>query len=263
MVYETIIGMQESVIACVKHWIGNEQETDRIPPRLIEGSLNQSTSSNIDDKTMHELYMWPFADAIYAGAGAVMCSYQRLNGSYGCQNSKAQNGLLKGELGFQGFVVSDWGAQHSGVASADNGMDMAMPDSEYWENGNLTLMVNNGSLAQSRLDDMAIRIIAPWHRYAQIEEPGFGIASSIVEPHEFVDARDPASKDTWLEAAIEGHVLVKNENNALPLQKPKVLSIFGYDAPAPALNTPDPPEGLGFGTYPLALNVLYPLRQSD
>jgi beta-glucosidase-like glycosyl hydrolase len=53
--------------------------------------------------------MWTFQDAIRAGAGSVMCSYNQLNGSYGCQNSKALNGLLKGELGFQGFVVSDWG----------------------------------------------------------------------------------------------------------------------------------------------------------
>ena len=241
--------MQESVIACVKHFIGNEQETDRIPPGLIEGSLNQSTSSNIDDHTMHELYLWPFADAIHAGAGAVMCSYQRINGSYGCQNSKAQNGLLKEELGFQGFIVSDWGAQHSGVAAAEAGMEMAMPDSEYWENGNLTLMVSNGSLAQARLDDMATRIIASWHRYARFDDPGSGMPISLVEPHEFVDARDSASQDTWLEAAIEGHVLVKNENNALPLGKPKVMSVFGYDAPAPQVNSPTPVEGLGFGKF--------------
>lgn len=239
--------MQESVIACVKHFIGNEQETDRIPPGLIPNSFNQSTSSNIDDQAMHELYLWPFADAIHAGAGAVMCSYNRLNGSYGCQNSKALNGLLKEELGFQGFVVSDWGAQHSGLSSAEGGLDMAMPNSEYWENGNLTLMVNNGSLAQSRLDDMATRIIAAWHKYAQIENTGAGFPTSLVAPHEFVDARDPASKDTWLEAAIEGHVLVKNTDNALPLQKPKVLSLFGYDGPAPIVNSPTPVEGAGFG----------------
>lgn len=56
-----------------------------------------------------------------------MCSYQRINNSYGCANSKGLNGLLKTELGFNGFVVSDWGAQHSGVASALAGLDMVMP----------------------------------------------------------------------------------------------------------------------------------------
>ena len=74
LTYDTIIGMQQSVIACVKHFVGYEQETERNPPLLIRGSLNQSVSSNIDDQTMHELYMWPFQDALRAGAGSVMVS---------------------------------------------------------------------------------------------------------------------------------------------------------------------------------------------
>lgn len=79
-------------------------------------NITETVSSNIDDKAMHELYLWPFADAVRAGVGSVMCSYQQINNSYGCQNSKTLNGLLKGELGFQGFVMSDWQAQHSGVS---------------------------------------------------------------------------------------------------------------------------------------------------
>jgi beta-glucosidase-like glycosyl hydrolase len=106
---ETVLGMQKSgVITSVKHYIGNEQETNRTPN---DTSGVASVSSNIDDKTIHELYLWPFADAVKAGAGSIMCSYNRLNNSYGCQNSKSLNGLLKTELGFEGFVVSDWGAQ--------------------------------------------------------------------------------------------------------------------------------------------------------
>jgi beta-glucosidase len=66
-------------------------------------------------------------DAVRAGTGNVMCSYNRLNNSQACANSKALNGLLKTELGFNGFVVSDWYAQKSGVASALAGLDMAMP----------------------------------------------------------------------------------------------------------------------------------------
>jgi beta-glucosidase len=106
---ETVIGVQKAgVITSVKHFIGNEQETNRNP----EGNVS-AVSSNIDDKTIHELYLWPFADAVHAGAGSVMCSYNRVNNSYGCQNSKTLNGLLKTELGFEGFVVSDWGAQRT------------------------------------------------------------------------------------------------------------------------------------------------------
>lgn len=238
LTFQTIQGMQEHVVACVKHWIGNEQETNRNPPlSYTVGALNVSVSTNIGDHAMHELYMWPFQDAVRAGAGAVMCSYNQINGSYGCQNSKTLNGLLKGELGFNGFVVSDWGAQHTGLASADSGLDMAMPGSSYWQNGNLSLMVQNGSLAQTRLDDMATRIVASWYRYAHFE-PGTGMPIDLDAPHKYVDARDPASDSNILEGAIQGQVLVKNVNNTLPLNKPKMLSVFGYDAVAAQQNTP-------------------------
>lgn len=64
-----------------------------------------AVSSNIDDKTIHELYLWPFQDAVLAGSVAIMCSYERINNSYACQNSKTLNGLLKTELGFQGEIL--------------------------------------------------------------------------------------------------------------------------------------------------------------
>jgi len=110
---QTITGLQQSVIATMKHFVGNEQELYRIP-----NFVNQSsTSSNIDDKTIHELYMWPFMDAVEAGAMSVMASYNRINGSWVTQNSKVLNGLLKTELGFQGYCTSDWGGQQTGLAS--------------------------------------------------------------------------------------------------------------------------------------------------
>jgi beta-glucosidase-like glycosyl hydrolase len=100
---ETIKGMQANgVIATVKHFIGNEQEMYRmdIPPH----GLIKAISSNIDDRTLHELYAWPFMDAIKAGVGAVMTSYNDVNGSACSQNSKLINGVLKDEFGFQGLV---------------------------------------------------------------------------------------------------------------------------------------------------------------
>jgi beta-glucosidase len=123
---ETIIGIEEvGVQACGKHYIGNEQETQRNPSNVNfltglpdgDGPVIEAVSSNIDDRTMHELYLWPFANGVKAGVSSIMCSYNRINGSYGCQNSKTLNGLLKDELGFQGYVMSDWEATHSGVAS--------------------------------------------------------------------------------------------------------------------------------------------------
>lgn len=86
-----------------------------------------------------------------------MCSYNRVNNSYACANSKTLNGILKTELGFQGFVVSDWGGQHSGVASALAGLDMAMPNGGSFFGPNLVEAVNNGSVPQSQLDNMVTR----------------------------------------------------------------------------------------------------------
>lgn len=71
------------------------------PNATLNTVVQEALSSNMDDRTMHELYLWPFADAVKAGAASFMCAYQRLNGSYACENSKAQNGILKTELGFR------------------------------------------------------------------------------------------------------------------------------------------------------------------
>jgi beta-glucosidase-like glycosyl hydrolase len=89
-------------------------------------NISESVSANIDDVTMHETYLWPFADAVRAGVGSIMCSYNQVNNSYSCQNSKLLNNILKDELGFQGFVMSDWQAQHAGVSTALAGLDMSM-----------------------------------------------------------------------------------------------------------------------------------------
>ncbi|TIA27769.1 putative beta-glucosidase, partial [Aureobasidium pullulans] len=206
LVVPTINGMQQSVVACAKHFITNEQETNRNP--FLSGllssliNLNNSVSSNLDDRTMHELYLWP---------------------CYATQNSKILNGLLKTELGFEGFVVSDWDAQHTGIASANAGLDLAMPSSSYWDSNQLSAAVFNGSVQSTRLNDMVVRIVAAWYRYAHFTSTGLDGTQSI-------DARELASQPTLLEGAVEGHVLVKNSNNALPLGRPSDLNLFGYDA---------------------------------
>lgn len=191
-------------------------------------------SSNADDRTIHELYAFPFMEGLKAGGASIMCSYQRTNNSYGCQNSKLLNGILKTELGFQGFVTSDWDAQHSGVATANAGLDMVMPDGGYWGD-NLTEAIKNGSVSESRLDDMVTRILASWYHLGQDQDyPEVAVHNYDVEAP-IVDVRgDHASLIREIGAA--GAVLVKNVDNALPLKKPKYLNIYGYDA-----KTPDAP----------------------
>ncbi|PYH34168.1 beta-glucosidase [Aspergillus neoniger CBS 115656] len=232
LVYETVQGVQSSGVGVsTKHYIGNEQETNR-NPGTVNGVDVAAVSSNIDDKTIHELYLWPFQDAVLAGSVAIMCSYERINNSYACQNSKTLNGLLKTELGFQGYVITDWGAQHGGIASANAGLDMVMPETTLW-GSNLTTAISNGTMEASRLDDMATRIIATWYQLNQDTDfptPGVGMPATAQSEHQAVVGTSPDEKSTLLESAIEGHVLVKNTNNALPLQTPQLVSVFGYDA---------------------------------
>lgn len=148
------------------------------------------------------------------------------------------------ELNFQGFVVTDWGAQHSGLKSANAGLDMAMPTSAYWDNEQLASAVQNGSFSYTRLRDMTTRIIAAWYQLNQDDEatpasrhPGVGIPANLSQPHDLINARDPTGKLSLLQQSIEGHVLVKN-TGSLPLKKPSVLSLFGYDAPEPMISGP-------------------------
>jgi len=118
---ESVQGIQSSgVMASAKHYIAYEQEHFRQIPEAAEWgfTITDPVSSNLDDQTMHELYLWPFADAVRAGAASVMCSYNQVNNSDACQNSYTLNYLLKGELGFQGYVVSDWTGTYSGVSAA-------------------------------------------------------------------------------------------------------------------------------------------------
>ncbi|KAH6646223.1 glycoside hydrolase superfamily [Truncatella angustata] len=254
LVYETVDGVQSTgVITSTKHFIGQEQETHRLS--TSSGAFAEAVSSNIDDKTLHELYLWPFSEAVRAGTGNIMCSYARVNNSYSCQNSKLQNGVLKGELGFQGWVVSDWGAQKSGVSSALAGLDVAMPNGDGLWAGNLTLAVNNGSVPESQLDNMATRILASWFQMKQdtdFTSPGIGMPADLSAPHEVVDARDPTARSTLFDGAAEGHVLVKNTNGALPLNstQTKLISLFGYSAKAPNRNNyEEAAEGDYFGSW--------------
>jgi beta-glucosidase len=103
------------VMAMAKHYIGYD---------------SNAYSTVIDPQTMHEVYLQPFAAAVEAGVSSVMCSYNRVNGPFACDNAETLQGLLKKELGFEGFVTSDWGAVHS-VLFINHGLDMEMPGAVY------------------------------------------------------------------------------------------------------------------------------------
>ncbi|OAL53000.1 beta-glucosidase-like protein [Pyrenochaeta sp. DS3sAY3a] len=251
-VADTVKGIQDAgVIACTKHYIMNEQEHFRSPGNFKDFGRVDAISSNLDDKTLHELYLWPFADAVRAGTGSIMCSYNKINNSQGCQNSYLQNYILKGELGFQGFIMSDWDAQHGGVASTLAGLDMTMPGDTDFNSGlsfwgpNLTISIINGTVPQWRLDDAATRIMAAYYYVGRDEasvpvnfnswtrdtygyqhfygKAGYGLINQHVDVRtdHFRSIRRTAAKST---------VLLKN-TGVLPLSgEEKWTAVFGNDA---------------------------------
>ncbi|KAI6812109.1 hypothetical protein KC342_g17407 [Hortaea werneckii] len=256
---QMVSGMQLSVTANVKHFLGNEQELFRNPVTNDANATIPAFDAIITDHDIHELYLWPFQDAVHAGAGSVMGAYQQVNGEHSCESGDLLNDLLKDELNFPGFVVSDWGAQYTGWLSAASGLDVAMPDSiGKWGGGNLEMAVRNGTLPESRLREMGRRIVASWF-YVNFDDvkggPGIGLAADGYNfPHDTMEARNPAAKASIYQAALEGHVLVKNDG-ALPLKTAKILNLFGYDATLPPALMPSPSDfnGWNFGTSALDL----------
>ncbi|KAI7577639.1 putative beta-glucosidase, partial [Hortaea werneckii] len=126
---QMVSGMQLSVTADVKHFLGNEQELFRNPVTNDHNVTTPAFDDIVTNHDLHELYIWPFQDAIHAGAGSVMGAYQQVNGKHACESRDLLNDLLKDKLHFPGFVVSDWGAQYTGWPSAASGLDVAMPNS--------------------------------------------------------------------------------------------------------------------------------------
>jgi len=210
-----VIGMQsQKVVATAKHFVGNEQETNRM-----------EVDSRIDERTLHELYYAPFEAAVGAGAGAVMCSYNRLNGTYACENSASLADLKVG-MGFAGFVMSDWGATHSTVAAANAGLDMEMPAGDYF-GSQLRDAISAGTVSQARLDDMVTRILGALVRVGVLDDLPNGNPSSVVTSPE----HDALAK----EAATAGITLLRNNGVALPLdanvRSIAVLGSAGGDSP--------------------------------
>lgn len=236
--YETIVGIQSTgVQACAKHYINNEQEIKR-----------DASTSDVDDRAEHELYAHPFLRSVAAGVASFMCSYNQVNGTYACENDKVLNGILKKEFGFPGYVMSDWWATHS-TESANRGLDMEMPGglgwgipaSQAWLGGNLTQWVQDGRIPETRLTDMATRIIAGWYLTGQEKGyPAVNFDSRTVDSGPLnlhVDVQGDHYKGIR-EMGAASTILLKNTKGALPLKKPVSMAVIGSDA-APPLRGPN------------------------
>jgi beta-glucosidase len=228
-----IQGVQsQHVIATVKHYDANNQETNRA-----------TIDEKISDRVLHEIYQPAFGAAVNQGhVGAVMCSYNQVNGAYACQNPALLRTDLDGQYGFQGFVMSDWGATHSTVDSAKAGLDMEMdlvqiPDvlqpvvapsaeAEDYYGAPLTQAVGDGQVSMSVLDDMVSRILRSMFAVGLFDHP------VAAEPGAYaVDADTAANQQVAQQAAEDGTVLLKDTGAVLPLgRNDHQIALIGTDA---------------------------------
>jgi beta-glucosidase len=188
LVQPVIKGIQgNGVIANMKHYINNNQETNR-----------GNVSANVDERTRMEMYSTAFGGAVEAGVLSVMCSYNRINVVWSCENPVTLNGELKTAYNFSGWVMSDWGATHSTIPSALAGLDQEMPDNQYFGQA-LIDAIQAGNVSESTLDDKVLRILTPMFIAGLFDNPNTGnIANNVTSVAHNELARSLAGKATVL-----------------------------------------------------------------
>lgn len=208
-------GIQESdVAACVKHFAANNQETNRL-----------AVDVEVDERTLHEIYLPAFHAAVQAGTLGVMGAYNRLFGEHCCHSAKLLDGILRDEWGFDGVVVSDWGGVHDTSEAACTSLDMEMSVTdnfdEYYMASPLRQAIEKGKLSEELLDRKVLRILSVMERLHMLD----GVRQSGAY-------NTPEHRQTALDIARESVVLLKNEQGRLPLagEKLRRLLVIGENA---------------------------------
>jgi beta-glucosidase len=233
MIAQLIKGAQDQkVIADIKHYAFNDQETGRNIGNVI-----------LDKRVMRETDLLAFEIGVTEGQpGMVMCSYNKVNGDWACENSYLLTDVLKKTWGFKGFVLSDWGGTHTTAKAALAGLDNEEPggDPARIRFGDaLKAAVQSGEVPMARLDDMVHRIVRTEFASGIVDDPPLG---RVVDPFK--------GAETAQTIAEQASVLLKNANNQLPLNAAVVKSIalIGSHADASVLSgggsaQVDPPGG--------------------
>ncbi|MGW0579461.1 glycoside hydrolase family 3 C-terminal domain-containing protein [Streptomyces sp. NPDC002920] len=212
MVAGEIEGIQsQGLIATVKHYAENNQEDNRM-----------GVNVTVDEQTLRQIELPAFEAAVKAGAGAVMCSYNSVNGSPGCGSDELLNSILKEQWGFKGWVMSDWGATHA-TTDIVNGLDQEMPTGVFLGE-ELRTAITNGTIPVSELNDSVARILGQMKK--------FGLLDGTARPR---PARDPEGGAKAAQKVAEsGAVLLKNTGNVLPLTgKDTSIGLIGPTAKTP------------------------------
>ncbi|MEO8616578.1 MAG: glycoside hydrolase family 3 C-terminal domain-containing protein [Luteolibacter sp.] len=201
-----IRGIQsQGVIATVKHFMGNNSEFDR-----------HHTNSIIDERTKREIYLPAFEAAVKeADVGAIMSSYNLVDGTYASHHKPLLEGVLKGEWGFRGIVMSDWSAVHDGIAAANAGMDLEMPSASFMNRELLLPALKDDRVSQATIDDKVRRILRTALRFGFFERQQQDLT---------IPLNDPRGRELAAREAEESIVLLKNEG-ILPLKKDSIRKI--------------------------------------
>ncbi|WP_158941739.1 glycoside hydrolase family 3 C-terminal domain-containing protein [Granulicella sp. S190] len=204
---------QEGVSATVKHYLGNNSEY-----------LRHDSDSIIDERTLREIYMPVFEAAVKtAKVGAIMDSYNITNGEHMTQNQRLNVTVAKDQWHFPGIIMSDWVATYDTAAAVKGGLDLEMPFGVYYSKEKIMPLLKDGTITQAELDEKVRRILRVAVDFGWLDHPQ--LDTSI--PRYNLDGRAAS-----LQAAIEGAVLLKNENNVLPLDRKalKTIAIIGPTA---------------------------------
>ena len=230
-----IKGIQsQGPIANANMYLTMQQETDRF-----------HIDSMVDERTLQEIYLPPFHAAVSSGVGTVMCAYIKTNGIYSCENPHVLNGLLKTQLAFPGWVMSDWGGTHSTAASASAGLDQEMPGHRYYGEA-LEKAVTSGQVSMATLDGHVRRILVTMFKHGLFDKPQPGNwDSKVATPQHAAFSR---------KVAEQGTVLLKNEGNILPLRGVSSIAVIGMDG-----GTKPQVEG-GGSSHVVAPYVISPLE---
>ncbi len=219
MTVSYITGVQRGgVSACVKHFVANDQEFERM-----------TISADVDERVLRELYLVPFEAAVNeAGTWALMTAYNRLNGTYCSEQPWSVDRLLKTEWGFDGVVVSDWFGTHSTAPAANAGLDLEMPGPAQWLGEKLVAAIEAGEVDEATLDDKVRRLL---RLRARVGLALGGAATRAPDEEEELGIDDPARRAVARRAAAGAFVLLRNEG-LLPLnpKRVKTLAVIGPNA---------------------------------
>ncbi|TFG05273.1 MAG: glycosyl hydrolase [Promethearchaeota archaeon] len=208
--------VQNHVMACAKHYACNSMENVRF---VVDVRL--------DERTLREVYLWHFHKCVDAGVAAVMSAYNKVNGNYCGHNAHLLRDILKQEWRFPGFVLTDFLLGiYNGAKAVAAGVDIEMPIANHMKTKKLKKYLEKGKITLAQIDDAVLRILRRKLKFAHEGDPAFYTTAKVACQEHIQLA---------LEAARKSIVLLKNENNILPLQRQnlKKIGVIGSLADTP------------------------------